>query len=85
MQLYDRACDDNLSHGARDSSLNRGCGAQLVFVLFLMAISKVGATPGRPSAPSTTAVAGAVPWEIEDIHVYGCVHATVIAKRSNHT
>ena len=61
MQLYDRACDDNLSHGARDSSLNRGCGAQLVFVLFLMAISEVGATPGRPNAPSTTSVAGAVP------------------------
>ena len=55
-----------LTQGARVGALNRGCGAQLVFVLFLMAIPEVGATPGRPSAPSTTAVAGAVPGVIED-------------------
>ena len=45
----------------RDSALNRGCGAQLVFVSFLIGIPEVGSAPRRPSTHSTTAVAPDVP------------------------
>ena len=45
----------------RDHALNRGCGAQLVFVSFLIGIPEVRSAPRRPSAHSTTAVAPDVP------------------------
>ena len=41
---------------ARDSALNRGCGAQLVFVSFLVGIPEVASAPRRPRVHSTTAV-----------------------------
>jgi hypothetical protein len=43
------------AQGARDTGLNRGWAAQLVFAPFLMGISEVGTAPGRPSGPSTAA------------------------------
>ena len=53
----DLPCRRHLSRGARDHALDRGCGAQLVAVSFLIGVPEVGAAPGRPSAPSTAAVA----------------------------
>ena len=47
----------NLSQGAREGGLNRGCGAQLAFVPFLIGMIEVGSAQGRPSCPSTAAAA----------------------------
>jgi len=45
------------AHGAGDDGLNRGRGAQLVSVSFLVGILRLGAAPGRPSGLCTAAVA----------------------------